>query len=93
MGLDTLLATMERRVNTPATPCTHAGVTAKPAPVKACTPVTPVTPQNGNTAPFDREWFEERAAILEYDAGYPRYEAEREAGKHRAYWLSVITTK
>lgn len=90
MGLDTLLATMERRVNTPATPCTHAGVTAKPAPVKACTLVTPATPQNGNTAPFDQEWFEERAAILEYDAGYPRCEAERLAYMEVTLWQQQL---
>ena len=31
-------------------------------------------------APFDQEWFEERAAIYEYDSGFSRQEAE-----HRAY--------
>lgn len=87
MALADLLETLELRdVVTPATPCTHAGVTAKPAPVKACTLVTPVTPQNGNTAPFDREWFEERAAILEYDAGLPRHEAERLAYMEVTLW-------
>lgn len=30
-----------------------------------------------NTASFNRERFEERAAIYEYDAGFPRPEAER----------------
>lgn len=30
-----------------------------------------------DTADFDHEWFEERAAIYEFDAGYPRWEAER----------------
>lgn len=34
-----------------------------------------------NAASFDREWFEERAAIYEYDANYPRPEAERLAMK------------
>lgn len=35
-----------------------------------------VSPRNTAT-PFDREWFEERAAIYEFDAGFPRHEAER----------------
>lgn len=30
-------------------------------------------------AVFDQEWFEERAAIYEYDAGFSRQEAERRA--------------
>lgn len=47
MGLDALLARLERReAVTPVTPRYPAGVTAKPAPDKACTPVTPVTPAN-----------------------------------------------
>lgn len=38
----------------------------------------PATVGAGDTAaPFDQEWFEERAAIYEFDAGYPRHEAER----------------
>lgn len=37
-------------------------------------------------APFDREWFEERAAILEYDAGFPRHEAERLAYLEVTLW-------
>lgn len=47
MGLDALLATLERReAVTPVTPRYPPGVTAKAAPDKACTPVTPVTPIN-----------------------------------------------
>lgn len=38
-------------------------------------------------APFDREWFEERAGILEYDAGFTRQEAERRAMKEVSKWL------
>lgn len=34
-----------------------------------------------DTAPFDTEHFEERAGILEFDAGFPRPEAERLAMK------------
>lgn len=62
----------------------------KPLQHKACTLVTLVTHENSNAgsnalqvdadttaAPFDDELFQERAAILEFDAGYPRHEAER----------------
>lgn len=43
------------------------------------TPVTPATPL-WNTLPLDiRECFEERAAIMEYDGGLARAEAERQA--------------
>lgn len=46
MGLDNLLAKMEQRATaTPETPCNLAEVSAKPAPVKACTPATPATPE------------------------------------------------
>jgi hypothetical protein len=93
MALDDLLATLERRNSvTPVTPATPAGVQPKPLQHKACTLVTPVTPENGNTgstapivgagdaaAPFDQEWFDERAAIYEFDAGFTRAEAERRA--------------
>jgi hypothetical protein len=36
----------------------------------------------------DRELFEERAAVLEYDAGWPRPIAESEATRHvcRSLW-------
>lgn len=37
-------------------------------------------------AGFDREWYEERAAILEYDAGYPRHEAECRAYMEVTLW-------
>lgn len=41
----------------------------------------------GNTAAdFDREWYEERAAILEFDAGLPRHEAERLAYMEVTLW-------
>lgn len=46
MGLDNLLAKMEQRATaTPETPCNLGWVSAKPAPVKACTLATPETPQ------------------------------------------------
>jgi hypothetical protein len=34
---------------------------------------------NTTAAPFDQEWFEERAAIYEFDTGLSRPEAERRA--------------
>ena len=40
------------------------------------TPAPKVSPR-ATAADFDHEWFEERAAIYEFDAGYPRHEAER----------------
>jgi hypothetical protein len=92
MALDDLLATLERRNSvTPVTPATPAGVQPKPLQHKACTLVTPVTPENTNsgsnalqvgadtTAEFDRELFDERAGILQFDAGFSRQEAERRA--------------
>jgi len=45
-----------------------------------------VSPHN-TAAPFDREWFEERAAIYEFDAGFPRPEAERLARLEVTKWL------
>lgn len=46
MGLDALLATMEtRRADTPDTPRNPLEVSAKPAPIKACTLDTPDTPE------------------------------------------------
>lgn len=54
MGLDNLLATLEKRDYvtpvTPVTPETTPDVTPKPAWIKDCTSVTPVTPQNDVTA-------------------------------------------
>jgi hypothetical protein len=54
MGLDNLLSRLERRLaDTSVTPCNPAEVTAKPASIKACTPVTSVTSKN-NDAGNDR---------------------------------------
>ncbi len=51
MGLDNLLATLEKRDSvTPVIPCYLQEVTAKAAPIKACTLVTPVTPEKTTTA-------------------------------------------
>lgn len=45
MSLEALLAQLEARSVTPVTPENPGGVTARTAPVLACTPVTPVTPK------------------------------------------------
>ena len=51
MGLDNLLATLEKRGSiTPVTSVTLDDVTPKPAWIEACTPVTPVTSKNDITA-------------------------------------------
>lgn len=49
MALVDLLARLERRADTPDTPCNPGGVSAKPAPIQAGTLDTPDTPQNGNS--------------------------------------------
>ncbi len=93
MALDNLLATMERRAAaTPDTPCNRGEVSAKPASILACTLDTPDTPRNDNAGSTDTvpnpasgdvaalreaEAFEERAAIMEFDGGLSRAEAER----------------
>lgn len=49
MALDDLLATLERRaLDTPDTPCNTDGVSARTAPIQACTPDTRDTRQNDN---------------------------------------------
>lgn len=45
MGLDALLARLEARPVTPVTPSETLALQPKPAPMLACTLVTPVTPQ------------------------------------------------
>lgn len=50
MALDALLARLEGRAATPVTADLTPDVTPKPAPIKACTPVTPVTAENDDTA-------------------------------------------
>ena len=75
-ALETELRYLERlegRTVTPVTSAKKPDVTPKPAPIKACTPVTPDTAR----IEADREAFEERAAIMEYDGGLTRAEAER----------------
>lgn len=48
MALADLLARLEQRTETPDTPCNPGEVSAKPAPILACTLDTPDTPQNSN---------------------------------------------
>jgi hypothetical protein len=93
MALDDLLVKLERRDSAPlVTPVTPAGVQREPLRHKACTLVTHVTPEKRNgggmaskvdadsTAEnFDLEWFDERAGVLQFDAGFSRQEAERRA--------------
>lgn len=56
MGLDNLLAALERRpIETYDTPCNLGEVLAKHAPMRACTLDTPDTPQYGNTGNEVRE--------------------------------------
>lgn len=100
MALNDLLVKLERRDSAPlVTPVTPAGVQREPLRHKACTHVTLVTPEKRNggsgapivgtdttAAPFDQEWFEERAAIYEFDAGFPRHEAERLAYLEVTLW-------
>lgn len=53
MALADLLERLERRTDTPDTPCNPDEVSAKPAPILACTLDTPDTPQNSNTPERD----------------------------------------
>jgi len=46
----------------------------------------PIVGAGTTAAGFDRAWFEERAGILEFDAGFPRQEAERLAYLEVALW-------
>ena len=48
MGLDALLARLQREAVTPVTPSISQGVTAKALPLLAVPLVTPVTPKNSN---------------------------------------------
>lgn len=61
MGLDNLLATMERRAaDTPDTPCNLGKVSAKPAPIQACTLDTHDTSEKTTTAIAKPETLQDR---------------------------------
>lgn len=87
MGLDALLARLEGRAVTPVTSAKTPAVTGKAAQLVSCTAVTAVTAQSDAKAnkatrePCDREAWEERAAIAEFDGGLSREEAEALARK------------
>jgi hypothetical protein len=55
---------------------------------KEATPATPAPIVGADTtaAPFDDELFQERAGILEFDAGFTREEAERRAYLEVTTW-------
>ncbi len=83
MGLDGLLARLECRAVTSVTAPETPDVTRKPAQLVPCTSVTSVTLSKEisplsepNRVPFDREAWEERAAIAEFDGGLSREKAE-----------------
>ncbi|MCE3232431.1 MAG: hypothetical protein K0R98_688 [Rickettsiaceae bacterium] len=58
----------------PVTPKTNAGVTIQTRETTVVTHVTPVTPENNEELLY---LINERAAIIEFDAGYSMEEAER----------------
>lgn len=63
---------------TPDTPRNLMGYQPEPLKTGACTPDTPATPKTINVEAVEPcEAFEERAGIIEFDAGLPRAEAER----------------
>jgi len=49
MALADLLERLERRADTPDTPCNPGGVSEKPAPILACTLDTPDTPESSKS--------------------------------------------
>jgi len=87
MGLDALLTRLEHRTVTSVTSAETPAVTGKATQLAPCTVVTAVTARNDIKAneairePFDREAWEERAAIAEFDGGLSRKEAEALAWK------------
>ncbi len=58
MALTDLLARLERQTDTPDTPCNPGEVSAKPAPILACTLDTSETPPNikGGGIEWDADW-------------------------------------
>ena len=85
MALADLLVQLEQRADTSDTPCNPGGVSAKPAPIKACTLDTPDTPQNCNDRSADvetdtatAERLEQAIGVLQSDPGL-RYAMETHA--------------
>ena len=50
-------------------------------------PPAPLVGATDTAATFDQEWYEERAAIYEFDAGFSRQEAEARAMKEVTKWM------
>ncbi len=75
----------------PATPATdgqeRARTVARIATVAVAIPSERKVSPRSTAAEFDREWFEERAGILEFDAGFPRQEAERLTMMEVSKWV------
>lgn len=65
MGLESLLARLERRAVTPVTPAPATAVTPEPAPCLGCTSVTSVTPASHERALVTERITEKTAAAME----------------------------
>lgn len=77
MSLDALLAKLEARTVTAVTDSRGDDVTLNIKQNQACTAVTPVTAAINDNA--DNYAYEERTAIMEFDGGMSRAEAEAQA--------------
>ena len=75
----------------PAIPATdgqeRARTVARMATVAVAKPSERKVSPRSTAADFDREFYEERAGILEFDAGFPRHEAERLAMEEVSKWV------
>lgn len=89
MGVEALLAWLEAQTVTPVTVAAQPDVTPEPQQIRGCTSVTPVTAEIDETDAQD--FYEERAAIAEYDGGLPRAEAEALAAKALQEWRKQRT--
>ena len=98
MSLDALLAKLEARTVTPVTDAPSHDVTPEPLQILGCTAVTSVTAESIITAmecPLEasnmHDFYEERAAILEYDGGLSRSDAEAQAFAELQTWRNQRT--
>jgi len=98
MSLDALLARPEARAVTPVTDAPIPAVTPNPLQTLGCTAVTPVTAESIIAAmecPLEasdmRDFYEERAAIFEYDGGLSRSDAEAQAFAELQTWRTQRT--